>query len=174
MDKLQKIGSWIWYNKERMMLVVMIAVLAYRVYGVMYPEPSQTWSPISTPQAALPEDGEERQTLGLPANPPAPPPIGFPGVYASLYERNPFWYYSGQAQQQSGQTARAEDLNIQLVDIQVAAGRPRARLKTIRTEKWYSENEPFEEFELLQIDPDAQTVVVYSERFGRPFTLEKQ
>ena len=174
MDKLQKIGAWFWNNKERMVLIVMVAVLAYRVYGIMYPEAPQVWPRVPTPQTMLPENPEDRQDLGLPSAPPPPPPMGLPGVYASLYERNPFWYHSGQAQQQGSQTVQAEDLNIQLVDIQDVGGRPRARLRTIRTTAWYSENEQFEEFELMQIDPETESVVIYSERYARPFTLQKR
>ena len=97
-----------------------------------------------------------------------------PGDYVSFYERNPFWYYSGTAGQDTGQDVRVEDLNIQLLDIQTGPdGNPRARLRT-RTTAWYSEGDTFEEFEVTRIDPDTNSVVVYSERYGRPFTLEKR
>jgi len=174
MDKLRKIGTWFWYNKERMVLLVMVVVLAYRVYGVVYPGAPPVWPHIPVPQTALPENAEERQTLGLPGELPLPPLAGLPGVYTSLYQRNPFWYYSGQGQQQDSGEVSAEDLNIQLVDIQSASTGPRARLRTIRTTDWYSEREQFEEFELVSIDMETRTVVVYSERYGRQFTLQQQ
>jgi hypothetical protein len=174
MDKLRKIGLWLWYNKERMVLIVMVVLLAYRVYGIMYPAPQQTYKRIPQPQLALPEDGEERKDLGLPSAPPIQPPTGVPGTYTSLFERNPFWYYSSQAKQEQGETVQAADLNIKLVDIQDVGGKPRARLRTSSTTKWYSEGEQFEEFELVEINPVEKTVVIYSERYSRQFTLEKQ
>ena len=174
MDKLQKIGSWIWYNKERMVLAVMVLVLAYRVYQVLNPPPPRQWAMLAAPRMQLPDDAESRERLGLPSVPPPRPPMTLPGDYVSFYERNPFWYYSGTAGQDTGQDVRVEDLNIQLLDIQTGPdGNPRARLRT-RTTAWYSEGDTFEEFEVTRIDPDTNSVVVYSERYGRPFTLEKR
>lgn len=174
MDKLRKIGSWFWYNKERMVLLVLVVVLGYRVYGVVYPGDPPVWPNIPVPQTALPETVEERQALGLPGDLPLPPLSGLPGVYTSLYERNPFWYYSGRSQEDGADgDINVEDLNIELLDIQEASGEPRARLRTIRTTSWYSEQEQFEEFELVSIDMETRTVVVYSERYGRQFTLEQ-
>ena len=95
-------------------------------------------------------------------------------MYTSLYERNPFWYYSGQKTSSASEQVSAADLNIELVDIQNVRGKPRARLKTSRTTKWYSENEQFEEFEVTSIDAENQSVVVYSQRYSKSFTLEKQ
>jgi hypothetical protein len=174
MDKLQKIGAWFWRNKERIVLIVMLLVLAYRVYGVMNPAPAKIWPHVPTPQTILPEAGEERQSLGLPNNPPVRPPDGLPGVYTSVYEKNPFWYYSGQKQQEGKQEVSVEDLNIQLLNIQEVDGKPRAQLHTSRTTKWYFEGESFEEFELTRIDTETQTVVVYSEKYTRQFTLKMQ
>ena len=78
MDKLRKIGLWFWYNKERMVLLVMLVVLAYRVYGVLYPGDAPVWKNIPVPQTSLPESAEERQTLGLPGELPYPL-AGLPG-----------------------------------------------------------------------------------------------
>lgn len=173
-DKLRKIGTSFWYNKERMVLVLMLVVLAYRVYGVINPEPPQTWPRLPSPQTLLPEDPAERQQLGLPSDPPPPLPMELPGNYVSIYENNPFWYYSGRSESTGTQTVTAEDLGIRLLDIQDAGGRPRARLRTVRTTAWYSENEQFEEYELLRIDPETQTVEVYSEKYKQKFTLKKR
>jgi hypothetical protein len=174
MNKLQKIGAWIWNNKERMVLAVMLAVFAYRFYQIWDPPPPQNWERLRSPMQELPEEPEARQELGLPSNPGPKPPMNLPGDYVSFYERNPFWYYSGQMQQNQNQEVRAEDLGIELIDIQDVQGKPRARLKTSRTNKWYSEAEQFEEFEVQQIDPEASTVVVFSERHSKSFTLKKR
>ena len=174
MDKLRKIGSWFWYNKERMVLAVMVIVLAYRVYGIVYPPESEVWPRIPVPQTDLPQTDEEKQALGLPSSPPIPPTDGLPGTYTSLYEKNPFWYHASQAQTKDKEGVNAEDLNIELLDIQDVSGKPRARLRTIRTTKWYSEGEQFEEFELVQINVETQTVVIYSERYSQRFELKKK
>lgn len=173
MDKLQKLGAWLWRNKERMVLIVMIAVLAYRVWGIFNPPQEEAWARLPKPQLELPSDPEERKELGLPAMPPLPTPSVMPGVYTTLYDRNPFWYYSGQKQSSGSEQISAADLNIELVDIQTGRGNPRVRLRTARTVKWYSENEQFEEFEVISIDAENQTVVVYSQRYSKSFTLEK-
>lgn len=174
MDKLQKLGAWLWRNKERMVLIVMLAVLAYRVYGIFNPPPEEAWARLPQPKLELPTEHDERQELGLPNLPALSAPSGLPGVYTSLYERNPFWYYSGQKTSSASEQVSAADLNIELVDIQNVRGKPRARLKTSRTTKWYSENEQFEEFEVTSIDAENQSVVVYSQRYSKSFTLEKQ
>ncbi|NLV43011.1 MAG: hypothetical protein GXY07_00765 [Candidatus Hydrogenedentes bacterium] len=175
MDKLRKIGSWFWYNKERMVLIIMVIVLAYRVYGVISPAEPPSWPPIPIPQTELPETEEERQALGMPGLPPLPPTDGLPGTYTSFYERNPFWYYSdGDDDDDDDKAIGSEDLNIMLLKIQDVGGKPRAQLRTTSTTKWYSEGEKFEEFELVSIDPETESVVIYSERYSRQFTLEKQ
>lgn len=174
MDKLRKIGSWFWYNKERMVLIIMVIVLAYRVYGVISPGEPPSWPAIPIPQTELPETEEERQALGMPGLPPVPPTDGLPGTYTSFYERNPFWYYSGRADDNDNDDIDPEDLNITLLKIQDVSGKPRAQLRTTSTTKWYSEGEQFEEFELVSIDPETESVVIYSERYSRQFTLKKQ
>ncbi len=171
MDKIQKIGTWIWDNKERMVLVVMVLVLGYRVYEILSPPPPPDWPRLQPPRRQLPEEPEYREELGLPSEPPARPPMDVPGTYATFHSRNPFWYHSRDARPESGEQVRAEDLNIQLLDIQDVGGNPRARLRSARTTAWYSTGEQFEEFEVLEINVDTDTVVVYSERYARPFTL---
>jgi len=108
MDKLRKIGLLIWNNKERMVLIVMLIVFGYRVYQIFFPPPPPEWPGLQTPKTQLPEEPEYRQELGLPGGPPMRPPMDIPGTYATFYERNPFWYYSGQASQE----ARAENVNM--------------------------------------------------------------
>jgi len=174
MDKLQKIGTLIWNHKELMVLVVMVLVLAYRVYGVLSPPPVADWPKLMLPKQQLPQEQEERQVIGLPSDPPARPVMDMPAVYVTFYERNPFWYYSGQTKEETSTEVTAEDLNIELLDIQDVSGKARARLRSARTTKWYSAGEQFEEFELQEIDPDTKSVVVFSERYDRPFTLRKR
>jgi len=174
MDKLRKAGLMLWNYKELMVLVVMLLILIYRVYSVLTYTSATDWKRTMPPKAQLPEEAEYRQEMGLPGTPPQRPPMDMPAVYVGFYERNPFWYYSGQTTQESNTDVTAEDLNIELLDIQDAGGKARARLRTSRTTKWYSANEQFEEFELTQINVEEQTVVVFSERYDKPFTLRKK
>ncbi len=171
MDKIRKIGDWIWNNKERMVLIVMVLVLGYRVYQILSPPPPPQWQRLQPPRQQLPEDPLDREDLGLPGPPPARPPLDVPGTYVTFYERNPFWYYSGEARQQADQEVRAEDLNIQVLSIQVVDGNPRARLRAGGGTSWYSVGDQFAGFELLEINSDADTVVVFSQSHERPFTL---
>ncbi len=175
-DKLQKAGAWLWYNKERMVLVIMVVIFGYRVYRVVTPPPAPDCPLLQQPKNELPTEPEEQQQLGLPGNPAPRPPMDVPGSYATLFTRNPFWYHSGQQSEQSGQQeVTAESLNIQLLDIQEAAGgRLRARLRTKSLTSWYSENAQFEEFELQRINKEDQTIEVYSERYGRTFVIQKK
>jgi hypothetical protein len=174
-DKFIKAGNWLWYSKELIVLLVMVGILVYRVYGVVNPPPPPQWPPLPRPQTELPTDPAEVQTLGLPGDPTPRPPMDVPGTYSMLYNRNPFWYYSGQQKQDTKTEVDPKDLNIKLLDIQNAGGKLRAKLRTgDNATKWYSENDQFEKYELQKIDPDSNTVEIYSERFARTFTLSKE
>ena len=172
-DKFIKLGSWLWYSKELIVLLVMFGILGYRVYGVAYPPPPPVWPALQRPMTELPTDPAELKEIQIPGDPSPRPPMDVPGSYAMLYNRNPFWYYSGQQKADTKQEGTAADLNIKVLDIQNANGRLRARLRTQSGTAWYSESDRFDNCELQKIDPDANTVVIYSERYARTFTLSK-
>ncbi len=172
-DNFIKAGNWIWHGKELIVLLVMVCILVYRVYGVVNPPPPPKWSAMPLPITELPTDPQEVQDLKLPGQPTLRPSMDVPNSYAMLYNRNPFWYYSGQQKQNTKQDVTAADLNIKLMDIQNAGGRLRAKLRTESATAWYSENDQFEKYELQKIDPDSNTVEIYSERYARTFTLSK-
>ena len=50
-------------------------------------------------------------------------------------------------------------------------GTYRAQIYT-RTRKWYEEGESFEAYQLIAINPEEQTVEIFSEKHGRSFTYE--
>ncbi|MGI6138268.1 MAG: hypothetical protein ACOYI9_04485 [Candidatus Hydrogenedentales bacterium] len=156
-----------------MVLIVLVLVLMYRVYGIISVPEAPAWPAIPIPLTELPDDRTDQESLGLPSRPPMVPTDGVPGTYTSLYERNPFWYYGSTTDSRDSQQIRPEDLNITLLKIQDVSGRPRAQLRTASTTKWYSEGEQFEEFELISIDAEEESVVIYSERYARQFTLKK-
>ncbi len=174
MDILQKIGVWFWNNKERMVLVVMVLVLGYRVYQILNPPPPPEWPRLQPPRQELPDEPSEREDLGLPGPPPPRPPMDVPGTYVTFYERNPFWYHAGEGRAAATQEVRAEDLNIQVLSIQDVGDNPRARLRSAAGTSWYTAGDPLGEFEVLEVDPAMNTVVVYSQRYERPFTLRTQ
>jgi len=168
-DKLRKAGLWIWLNKERMILLVMVGLLCRQVYAVVYPPAPEVADNLPLPRNPDPED------LPPEIDPPAAQPIAglrSPGEYANLDRSNPFWYYSTQAE--GGAATDSDAIDIQLLDIRVAGTKVRAQLQTKATKKWYDEGDKFEEFQLLDIDPDAGTVEIFSEGQGRQVTLQKQ
>ena len=168
-DKLRKVGLWFWLNKERMILVVMVCLLGYRVYAVLYPPPPENDAFLAPPSTPDPE------TLEPEVKPPEPPPRprdGGPGDYANLTRKNPFWYYSTQ-----GDTADEEEdacAGISLVGFQQGGDNWMAQLRTRATTRWYSEGDQFEEFTLLSIDGNGGTVRVYSELVGEECILEEE
>ena len=174
-DKFIKAGNWLWHSKELFVLLVMVGILGYRVYSVVNPPPPPKWDALPQPMAELPTDPEELKVIELPGDPAPRPPMDVPNTYATLYNRNPFWYYSGQQKTDTKQQeVSAADLNVKLMDIQNAGGQLRAKLRTESATKWYSENEKFEKYELQKIDFDSKTVEIYSERYARTFTLSKE
>ncbi len=169
-DKLRKAFGWIWYNKERMVLVVMVAILCYRVYQVMNPPPEEGpthYPPPITDTAQIPAEA-------MPPVPPETVPIDVPGNYSNLYRQNPFWYHSGDRARSEDKALTPEDLDIELLAIREVSGRWRAQLRTQTTRAWYDEGEEFEEFVLEQINPEQQSVVIYAARYAERLTLTMQ
>jgi hypothetical protein len=177
-DKLRKLGAWIWLVKERMILVVMVAFLVYRVYQVVYPPPMEEGPVVRPPKAKLPDDAAERNELVQQATLPPPPPprelLAVPGNYAIVHRNNALWYYSAQQGSTDQGEITAAGLGLYLLDIQRVGTRLRARLQTGSTTRWYNEGEKFEAFELLRVDPEQGTVEVYAEQYGRQLTVQLQ
>ncbi len=147
------------------MLVVVMAVFCYRVYVVLNPPAPPTEVPPRPPRNEVPEEL-------MPPSPPMIPARSLPGNYSGLYNNNPFCYYC-KARSNTATEIRPQDLGIKLLAIRkLNDGRVRAQLSTTTVPKrWYNEGEQFEEFELQEIDPDNNTVVIYSEHYARRFTL---
>ena len=104
MDKLRKFGAWLWLNKERMLLGVLVGFLCYRVYVVMEPQKFDA-------KDFRPPGNSGNVGLGdaLPPIAPSAPP-GAP--LTSLGTRNPFLYRQGAATDSDGETV----LDIMLVE----------------------------------------------------------
>ncbi len=169
MNKLRKLGEALWYNKERIVLGVMVCILLWHVYGIFNPkeeaEPQQFRSP----------SGENIQgavaKLVAATDPPEERPVG---QWEGIYTPNPFWALSAQASTASRTSSSSSD-NISLINIQRGpGGKWRAQLKTPSVTKWYDEGESFESFRLMKIDPQSNSVEVHSERSGKTLKLVAQ
>lgn len=163
LDKVRKIGQWLWLNKERIVLGVMIAVFAYRVYVVAYPQDTiEQLPPFARPSSAVePFVGDP---AAEPMPPPPPPPIG------DLVRGNMFWVYARDIGGE-GQEARQE-INLQLLNIiRNPDGSVRANLRTNRN-YWVEEGARFETFTLREVNIDEGFVVVFSEQLGDEIRLD--
>ncbi|MDX9972423.1 MAG: hypothetical protein RBU21_05455 [FCB group bacterium] len=162
MDKLRKLGLILWQNKERMVLVILVAVLAYRVYKVM----TETFEPPELSEGAT-VAATDSEAAG---SNPIPTDEGSSENYRTLSERNPFWYYGARTEGTATEGINEED-DIALLDIQRSpGGQYAAQIQTTGT-KWYQEGEPFESYQLLKIDPENRSVEVYSGKSGTTLTL---
>jgi hypothetical protein len=163
-DKLRKIADRLWYNKERIVLAIMLLVFAWNMYRVLYPPPAK---PLAK-EHKLPKVTDDGT---LPSQPvPRGPDVRAMTSWKTVYTPSPFWYYAVQSGK-SGDEGKDKDAGIHLRQIkEMGGGVFRAQLETT-ARKWYSEGDKFEQFELQKIDPDAQTVRVYSERLGQVITL---
>jgi hypothetical protein len=163
MTKIRKLFAWFWRNKERMVLIVMVAILCQRVYQVMYPKP--------------PEDHKRRVAPGdsiseLPPLPPPRPLTDVKGAYASLYRKHPLWLHS-KIGSKDKRDEGVEELSITLHNI-TTAPRLSAQLSTkTARKKWYSENEPFEKFRLESINVEDKTVDIFSEEHNKVYTISQ-
>ncbi len=167
-DKIQKIGIWFWWNKEKFVLIILVGILGYRVYIIAYPPPPEIEEVYSPPRKEIPDDPNLK-----PPMPQLPPALAIPGTYAQLWRENPFWYFAGETTSARGtHEITAKDLGITLLNIRQVGEKWRAQLRTRSTTKWYDEGEEFEKFILERINPDDKTVVIHSEQYGRRFTLE--
>lgn len=168
-DRIRKIARWIWMNKERMVLVVMLGVLVYQVYQVFNPpEPPQETAlrPPSSTVEGLPDDAR-------PPLLPDPPGLLLPGQYANFWRQNPFWVHaSGGADAGGDSVVDTVREAIKLVDIMVAGDRTRARLKTRSTSRWYDPGDKFESYTLESIDVSAETVEIFAESAEQMVTIE--
>lgn len=157
MDKLNKILKGLWRYKERMVLVVMLCFLGYRVYELFNPQPAET--------AAAAVGGEPE----LPQIPPNDPPPDAPGQYYNMLHRSPFSYYSDAPV--DDRNALPPEIKLELLAIRQVSGKWRAQIRTETAKKWYDEGENFEEFVLESINPDENSAVVYVTRIARSVTV---
>jgi len=163
---LQKTGVWIWNQKEKMVLVVLVCVFGFRVYQV-----------VSGPPPAPPEP---KKTTGAPEEDPElpgpRPDKSAKADFQSLIQRNPFSVYGVSA---AGSEDRDGEPRIDLTLLRIVPwndGTYRAEIVSSRDSRArrYEEGEPFEGYRVESIDPAGNTVTVYSSEYERSFTLQAQ
>lgn len=162
MDKFRKIAERLWYNKERMVLAIMVGVLCWNVYKVAYPPPEKEETKHLLPKGAIDADWAR-------ANTPASPLPRVSQQWDTVYTPSPFWYYSGQSEL-TNKRQGPQSAGITLLRIKQVVDKWRAQLRTTRT-AWYDEGESFESFQLLKINPDEGTCEVRSEQLGKVIVL---
>jgi hypothetical protein len=163
-DKIRKILERLWYNKERIVFVVLVGVFCWNMYKVLNPEKDPDLQPHPQPKNSL--DG---QSLAI--NVPPPPETQTSAQWATVYTPNPFWYFSGGSKPESDGTKKKDEPEIELVRIQKVGDKYRAQIHTVNQTQWYDENEEFESFVLLKISPEDKSCQVRSEGSGRVITL---
>ena len=162
---LRKAGVWIWNQKEKMVLLVLVGVLCFRVY-VVYTGP-----------VALPEPptkiAKAAEDLTLPsARPALPRPVEFQG----LVQRNPFTIF-GMSSEKTDTSAGPERIDLTLERIVPwNDGSYRAEILSAidGRKRRYEQGESFLDYRVVSIEPDTNTVVVYSSALDKNFTLKAQ
>ena len=166
-DKLRKFGQQLWQFKERLVLLIMLGVLGYQIFVVLNPEelkPIVVRGPIPVDQVA-----QDRK----PGPPPLPVSPDLPAAYADIHRRNPFWMHAKGGTTSSRGKLTQDDLDITIESFQEVGDSVRVRLRTTTATKWYSENDKFEQFELREIDPIDEKVVIYAERYRQSVEVYK-
>ena len=163
MDKLRKIGEWLWKIKEKIVLCALVIVLCVRVYGVAVK------SPPVMPDYRMPKARWEPPEGAMPPSWPDPPDR--PDT-TKLQENNPF---TTRSLRRDSDDMNVQDTrpNLTVLKIQQTPKGPRVeiRTQTVRP-KWYEEGEPFESFEIIRIDVENLTVDIYSEEHRNTFTVK--
>jgi len=172
-DKIRKFGRWVWYNKERMVLVTVFVILLYRVYVVMYPPPPPVDKVLRPPDANI--DLASLPPEAVPPQPGPKPPGPPPGNYTDLYKRNPFKYDTSgtdYGDERDRKDVTPADLGLELLAIREVNGRWRVQLNTRSVKRrWYDDGEQFEEYEVVQISPEDKSAVIYATKYNKRFTL---
>lgn len=173
---LRKAGERIWLLKEKMVLLILVAILCFRVYvvlstysaeGSLEGEDSRNGiTPTPRPATARPAD------VGLP---PPRPDLPRPMDYSGLIRRNPFTVW-GVAREDASERTPSERIDVSLIRIvRWGDGTYRAEISVKGDKpKRFEEGEPFVSYRLERIDPETQTVVIFSEEHNRSFVVSAQ
>ena len=165
-EKLRKLGAWVWRSKERIVLAILVVVLAYRIYEVRYGQgPEETSAAGSTP--IYPSEAYPTDKL-----PPPPPDMAGPSVPVPILTRNPLDWTAGSTSTGQG----PETTNIVLVNLGGSESNPRVRIRFgddlrrspwMRPDQWDSDRR----YRVVSIDLEGESCVL--EVDGRRVTITK-
>lgn len=171
MEKLYKIGQWLFANKERMALIALVAVLCYQVYNVVVKkeeDPNKSNAKVYKPPLPNPS-ADWFSGPNAPQDPPPPLPPLQETPYQGLARSNPFTVYGYNPTAEGPKEEAPEDISLVMIK-PWPDGSMRAGIKT-RVMRYYKEGESFESYQVLKIDPAGGSVEVYSNRLGKSITL---
>lgn len=151
-----------------MVLIIMVGILVYRGYVIMNPPPEPPISPYRPPATEVTSGVVE----DVPPVVQPRPPMDVPQTYSDLQQRNPFRYNVRAGGDSDG--VAVEDLGITVLSILEGGGQWRARIRAANRTGWYTVNDETDTFEVLEINPEEETVVIMSKRYNRRFTLSLQ
>lgn len=169
MNWLRKIGNWLWLNKERMVLAVMVCILIFRVYQVLNPGAEG----INTGVFQPPRDQIPADDPRLPQLPPLVSPNPVSEDWSKLWRFSLFTYRQPRQGGPGGRSPnQSEELDLTLLQIRSKGdGTWLAQIKTASRTAWKEKGESFEQYTLQEIDPDTQCVTIFSEQRQQPLTI---
>ena len=160
-DKARKIAIWLWENKERAVLGVMVVFLGYRLFLMINPpEPPPPPSPVRpspSGEVAVPEPE---------LTPPRPDRPSYDRD--ALVNRNPFWTnpygrdVTAQRRREEPEEAPAVEISLDRIT-EMPDGSYRARLSRGRSRSTVQEGETFAGYQVLSIDGEDGSVELYHE-----------
>ena len=167
MNRLRKIAGWIWRNKERMVLAVVVGILVFRVYQVVQPTTG------TDDEATIPRP----PSSSAPSAPPLSPNIVVqekPEPRTALLVRNPF-VWQAQGGPSTVVDAGSGKPALVLLRTQVRPdGTPEAQIRSGPSRKWYDVGSKFESYELTDIDVANQKIKIYSEEMRKEYEYTKE
>ncbi len=173
LSQLQKAGSWLWSQKEKMVLIALVGVLCYRVYVVVFPP--DTKSTAQTTLSAMRPAAAKEPTLPT-VIPPWPPNKQVMADASGLVRRNPFTIYGVQGDDGPSTTTDETTIPVTLTGFRKWRDGTMRALLLVSGDRVrpYAERESFGSYTLESIDADGKTVEVYSQEFDKVFTLQVQ
>jgi hypothetical protein len=167
MNFLRKIGKWCWDKKERMILVLMLAFLGYRIYTVLYVAESDTSKTFVAPSTD-PSKIEDRY-----GDPPRIIKGSDSADIAPLVRRSLFIYESPGKSSGGNDNLSDEDSRLQvLMILEKPDGAHKAQISTGGKKTLLAEGESFESYQLVSIDIEEQACVIYSENSAKEIVVK--
>ena len=177
MDKLYKIGAWIWRMKERLILGCVCIWLLVSIYNILNPS---TAPPAKVPaKKAAADKKAPEEAPGDVMDPPAP--VELLKVPAEqLLASNPFTIYGGAtasgapAQGTQEEKKAPEQLPLKVEKVYTGSdGSATARIQVSGARsRAYKQGQEFGKYRLDRIDMANNTVTIWSNEHSRPYTIK--